>query len=140
MCVRRTATSSFPQMISRRRFVLHVPQRGLAQTHRETRHLFALFPVPDKPPPIAPCQRCSEFETRGSLILAISINRRADEGRVRKWRTKTTRSPLWRVCQSSPIIAGCVHAQADLVLEFVPDCKLINANRRYHLTSHDPSI
>jgi hypothetical protein len=35
-----------------------------------------------------------------------------------------------RVCQSSPIIAGYVHAHANLVLEFVPDCKLINANRR----------
>ena len=30
----------------------------------------------------------------------------------------------------SPTIAGCVHAHANLVLEFVPDCKLVNANLR----------
>jgi len=29
-----------------------------------------------------------------------------------------------------PIITGCLHADANLVLEFVPDCKLINAKRR----------
>jgi len=27
------------------------------------------------------------------------------------------------------------HARADLVLRFVPDCKLVNANRRYHLVA-----
>ena len=31
---------------------------------------------------------------------------------------------------ASPIIAGCVPAHANLVLEFVPECKLINAKRR----------
>jgi len=40
------------------------------------------------------------------------------------------RGPRLGAFVNSPKMAGCVHARADLVLEFVPDYKLINANRR----------
>src|SRR5215831_3692432 len=66
-----------------------------------------------------------------SLICAVTINRRSDEGRICNRSTRTTRSWAWRIFQS-PNMASCLHARADLVLEFVPDCKLVNANRRQH--------
>src|SRR5215471_15706257 len=63
-------------MTSTRRFVLHVRQRAAVQTDRETLHPFALSPARDRPPPIAPYQRCSEFGIRDCSFNAIRIKRR----------------------------------------------------------------
>jgi hypothetical protein len=59
----------------------------------------------------------------------MNVNRRGDEDRVRNCRT-TTEGPGSGAFADSPNMAGCLHVHADLVLEFVPECKLVNANRR----------
>jgi hypothetical protein len=40
------------------------------------------------------------------------------------------RDPHFGAFANPTKMAGCVHAHANLVLEFVPDCRLINANHR----------
>src|SRR5262245_40606421 len=63
-------------MTSTRRFVLHVRQRAAVQTDRERLHPFALSPARDRPPTIAPYQRCSEFGIRDRSFGGIKIKRR----------------------------------------------------------------
>src|SRR5215468_11230181 len=66
-------------MTSTRRFVLHVRQRAAVQTDRETLHPFALSPARDRPLPIAPYQRCSEFGIRDRSFNGIKIKRPVGE-------------------------------------------------------------